>query len=279
MFAYNEGVESFTSSGLRRELSQRNVKRALERRHELSYGTVPSVIYQEEDAAHGNFIDASYRAICGRPEWRSRLAKSYTGARWIARRWDRVGRSELDCANSSDALLMNIFCYPRLLYRRDLCDLLGIEAGVVPEFGVKPHTPLLSGRADQTEVDMRLGELMVEAKLTESGFRSAPMRLLRRYRDFEEVFDPVDLRMTEDQVCEYQLLRGILAAYSAGATFALLCDARRADLQEGWFRALQAVRSYSFRSRLKLVTWQEVAAFVPRRLQVFLEDKYGISPA
>ena len=157
--------------------------------------------------------------------------------------------------------------------------MLAIESGVVPEFGVKPHTPLLNGKVDQTEIDMRLGELMVEAKLTETGFRPGPLRLLRRYRDFEEVFDPADLRVREDQVCEYQLLRGILAAYSAGATFALFCDGRRFDLHEGWFRALQSVRSYSFRSRLKLVTWQEIAALVPRRLQNFLEEKYGITPA
>ncbi|HEU4635869.1 MAG TPA: hypothetical protein VFS41_06815 [Edaphobacter sp.] len=271
-------MDSFTSSDLRRELSHRNMTRARDRKHELSYGSIPSVIYEEEEAAHGNFINASYKAICARPEWRRRLEKSYTGGRWIARRWDRVGRSELDCANSSDALLMNIFCYPRLLHRRQLCAMLGIEVGVVPEFGVKPHPPLLNGKVDQTEIDMRLGDVMVEAKLTETSFRDAPMRLLRRYEDFEELFDPDDLRMQDDRVCEYQLLRGILAAYSAGVTFALFCDGRRSDLQESWFRALQAVRSYSFRSRLKLVTWQEIAALVPRSLQKFLEEKYGIVP-
>jgi len=237
------------------------------------------VVYEEEETTHGNFLDGSYAAICARPEWRRRLDKSYTGARWIARRWDRVGRSELDCANSSDALLMNIFCYPRILRRWELCAVLGVEPGVVPEFGVRPHTPLLKGKVDQTEVDMRLGDLMVEAKLTETGFRPGSLRLLRRYRDFEEVFDPVDLRVRDDQVCEYQLLRGILAAYSAGARFALFCDGRRSDLQEGWFRAVQGVRSYSFRSELKLLTWQEIAARVPRRVQEFLEEKYGILPA
>jgi hypothetical protein len=126
---------------------------------------------------------------------------------------------------------------------------------------------------------MRLGDLLVEAKLTETGFRPAPKRLLLRYRDFEEVFDPAELRLSGDLICEYQLLRGILAAYSAKTSFALLCDARRTDLQESWFHALQAVRSYSFRSQLKLVTWQEISAFVPRRLQEFLEEKYGIVPA
>jgi hypothetical protein len=272
-------MQPLSSSSLRRDLSRRNVDRALERRHELSYGSIPSVIYQEEDAAHGNFLDASYRAICARPEWRRRLDKSYTGGRWIARRWDRAERSELDCANSSDALLMNIFCYPRVLRSRDLCAALGVDPGVIPEFGVRPHTPLLNEKTDQTEVDMRIGDLLVEAKLTETGFRPAPKRLLLRYRDFEEVFDPAELRIADDLVPQYQLLRGILAAYSAKVSFALLCDGRRADLQESWFRALQAVRSYSFRSRLKLVTWQEIATCVPARLKSFLKEKYGIIPA
>jgi hypothetical protein len=272
-------MQLLTSSSLRRDLSRRNMERALARRHELSYGSIPCVIYQEDAFVHGNFLDASYRAICAHPEWSRRLKKSYTGARWIARRWDRPERSELDCANSSDALLMNIFCYPRIMARGGLCALLGADIGAVPEFGVRPHTPLLNGKADQTEVDMRLGDLLVEAKLTETGFRPAPKRLLLRYRDFEEVFDPAELHMSGDLICEYQLLRGILAAYSAKTSFALLCDNRRADLQESWFRALQAVRSYSFRSQLKLLTWQEIAAYVPLGLKNFLKEKYGIIPA
>ncbi len=108
--------------------------------------------------------------------------------------WKEAHRCELDCANSSDALLMNVFCYPGMLLRAELCGLLGVDVGCVPEFGVKPRvplgrTPLSKGRGDATEVDMKLGDLLVEAKLTESGFQVAPERLVTRYRDLEEVFD------------------------------------------------------------------------------------------
>jgi len=41
----------------------------------------------------------------------------------------------------------------------------------MPEFGYKARVPLLGGRTDRTEVDMKLGRLLVEAKLTESDFR------------------------------------------------------------------------------------------------------------
>jgi hypothetical protein len=43
---------------------------------------------------------------------------------------------ELDCANSSDALLMNIFCPRRALRNPALNSMLGIPSGLVPQFGL-----------------------------------------------------------------------------------------------------------------------------------------------
>lgn len=269
---------SASSSDLRRELSKRNINRASKLPHELSYGVVPSVIYQEEGHSHGNFLDASYQAICAQPDWRKRLEKSYTGGQWIARAWERANRRELDCAVSSDALLMNIFCYPGVLHRPGLCAFLGVEPGSAPYFGFNPLTPLTKGRVDRTEIDMRLGDLLVEAKLTESGFRPAADRLLFRYRDFDEVFEAAELQTGEGLIFGYQLVRGILAAYATGGSFALLCDDRRKDLSDSWLRVLRSVRSYSFRNRLKLFTWQEIATHLPLRVRVFLAEKYGILP-
>lgn len=270
-----DSMAVISSGALRRELSYRNIERARSHEHELSYGSTPSVIYCDEAGRHGNFLPASYRAICGHAAWLKRLKKSYTGSRWVPRSGDR-SRCELDCANSSDALLMNVFCYPRLLQRLELCGLLGIEAGCVPEFGFRPRIPLVSGRGDATEVDMRLGDLLVEAKLTETGFQSAPPRLVSRYRDLDSVFDGDALFAAGDAVRGYQLIRGVLAAYATGCSFALLCDGRRTDLIECWFEVLRTVRSYDFRCRLKLLTWQEIAGAVPRTVRLFLGEKYGI---
>jgi hypothetical protein len=270
-------VSAVSSNALRRDLSWRNGDRAQGYEHDLSYGAVPSVIYRAQEGGHGNFIPASYRAICRHPEWRRRLEKVYTGAKWVPRAWERT-RRELDCANSSDALLMNVFCYPRVLQRAQLCTLLGAEPGLAPEFGYRPRIPLVKGRGDRTEVDMRIGGLLVEAKLTETAFQPAPERQLSCYRDFEEVFDAEELRIGGG-FRGYQLIRGVLAAYATGSSFVLLCDERRRDLIDGWFDVVKAVRSYSFRNRLKLLTWQEVAAAVPGRLQKFLAEKYGITRA
>jgi hypothetical protein len=125
---------------------------------------------------------------------------------------------------------------------------------------------------------MRIGSLLVEAKLTEAEFQPAPASLLQRYRDFEEVFECEELQ-TSGGFRGYQLVRGVLAAYAAECSFLLLCDERRRDLIDGWFDVVKAVRSYSFRNRLKLLTWQEVAGAVPGRLQKFLAEKYGITRA
>ena len=270
-------MPALSSDALRRDLSHRNGERARLFEHELSYGPVPSVIYQEQHGGHGNFIAASYRAICKNPDWHRRLAKAYTGARWVPRAWERT-RRELDCASSSDALLMNIFCYPGMLRMPQICAVLGVERGLRPEFGFRPRVPLLNGNRDRTEVDMRIGDLLVEAKLTESAFQPAPERLVMRYREFEEVFDCEGLK-TEGGFRAYQLIRGVLAAYATDSSFLLLCDERRSDLIEGWFDVVKAVRGYSFRNRLKLLTWQEVAGAVPGRLQKFLAEKYGITRA
>jgi hypothetical protein len=192
------------------------------------------------------------------------------------RSWERK-RCELDCANSSDALLMNIFCYPKVLHRPHLCALLGIEPALLPEFGFKSRIPLLNARRDRTEIDMRLGDLLIEAKLTETGFQSASTRLLLRYRDLQEVFEIGDLPIAGETVHAYQLIRGVLSAYAGEYSFVLLCDGRRADLIQRWLEIMRAVRSYSFRNRLKLLTWQEIAETLPQNLQQFLYEKYGIS--
>ena len=123
---------------------------------------------------------------------------------------------------------------------------------------------------------MRMGGLLVEAKLTEGDFQFAQRRLVERYRDLEVVFDVEELPMRGGRHVGYQLMRGALAAYATGGSFCVLCDARRPNLMEGWYRVMRAVRLYDLRCRLKLLTWQELAGAVPCELREFLEVKYGI---
>ena len=47
---------------------------------------------------------------------------------------------------------------------------------------------------------------------------------------------------------------------------------------EEWFCVLQAVRMADLRCRVKLLSWQELSATLPKTLQAFLSNKYGIAP-
>jgi hypothetical protein len=79
-----------------------------------------------------------------------------------------------------------VFCAPGAPAVRQT---LGVDWEAEPEFGWKARVPLLSGRFDRTEVDMRWGGLLVEAKLTETDFQTRAARVVEGYRDFDAVFE------------------------------------------------------------------------------------------
>jgi len=183
---------------------------------------------------------------------------------------------ELDTCTSSDALLMNVFCHPGVLRNGKTSAFLGAEPCTSPCFGFKARVPLASGRSDRTEVDLRLGDLLVEAKLTESNFQSSRKEILLAYRDFSEVFDQEHLPQTGDYFLSYQLLRNVLAAQALQCSFCALIDARRPDLAEAWYKVIKCVRPAELRTKLKIATWQEVTQWAPPKLRAFLAVKYGI---
>jgi hypothetical protein len=172
-------------SALREELIARNSSYASLNPlpYVTSYCELPVVVYQQSECGrhHGNFIAASYRAILRRPEWRKRLQRVHSqGRRSLPAR---------DYSLSSDALLMNIFCYPGVTRRRDACRILGLEPGSVPEFGFMPRIPLLSEATERTEIDMKLGNKIFEAKLTEGDFQIQRGELVEGYRDLRDIFE------------------------------------------------------------------------------------------
>jgi hypothetical protein len=275
VFSRDAGPTGCTAAQLRREISARNLARSSELERETSFSATPSVIYREDEAGHGNFLPASWKRIAANPLWRKRLTKVYTASRYVPRSWDRR-RGELECANSSDALLMNIFCYPGILARPQLCALLGISPGSRPEFGFRPAIPRMGGHVDRTEIDMRVGELLIEAKLTEGDFQRAPKRMLARYCQADEVFDSEQLPIVRDVLQSWQLVRGVLAAHACSAFFLVFCDRRRPDLTDRWFEVMRAVKDSALRTRLGILTWQEISATLPDRVRNFLDEKYGI---
>lgn len=301
-----------------------------------SYGNPPVIVYAPVEGRHGNFFDPAYNAILARKEWLRRFEKMHAqAARSLPkidldppRRW-----RELDSSMSSDALLMNVFCTPGVAESAALQNALGVEGDSVPVFGWKARVPFANGRFDRTEVDMRWGSLLVEAKLTEGDFQVREARLVEGYRDFDAVFErdllpAVELiaarrresvefpeafsQETESLIdtteeglraaaemesssaalvaaqafnaslsvepgyASYQLIRNVLAASATDSSFCVIHDERRPDLREEWFKVMAAVKNADLRVRLKVLTWQELAAFLPDDLQDFLDVKYGI---
>ena len=264
------------ASLLRRELSERGQKFA--RTHglaaELSYGSSPAVLFAASAEAHGNFLASSYRAILENPAWQRRLRKVHTSDSLprAERRW-----CELDSSNSSDGLLMNIFCCPESFADGRVATLLGVERDE-REFGFKARVPLQGGKSDRTEVDMRLDNLLVEAKLTEADFQSKAKQSVERYRDFEKVFRRRDLPQSKTTYSSYQLIRNVLAAFALDCSFCVMLDARRPDLLEQWYAVMRCVKQGDLRTRCKVLTWQELSEALPPELQDFLDEKYGIRP-
>jgi hypothetical protein len=305
------------ASQLRQELRERSWHYARTRLHVESYGAAPVIVYAPDGDRHGNFYDAAYESIVANAGWARRFDKVHAQGRALPkaeRRW-----RELDSSMSSDALLMNIFCTPGVVESKKVQQILGIQAGDTPIFGWKARVPLGNGRFDRTEVDMKLGSLLVEAKLTESNFQRKGQDEVESYRDFDTVFArdlvpkvsilqgrrkyasefPEDYSQEYEAVVGesgsllptvalpdpsptrvaysgYQLIRNVLAASAHGCSFCVMDDARRPDLREEWFSVMSAVRPAALRVRLQVITWQELAAALPRALQEFLEVKYGI---
>ena len=185
-------IDSFSyTARLRAELAERNRLHARAHSHVESYGSDPVIVYAPDEGRHGNFHPPAFEAILADGSWLRRFDKIHTHGKSLPRPLIDPQRKwrELDSSMSSDALLMNIFCTPGVADSSPLQRMLGISEETKPEFGWKARVPLRNGRVDRTEVDIRLGDLLVEAKLTESDFQCREATIVEAYRDFDEVFE------------------------------------------------------------------------------------------
>ena len=231
---------------------------------------------------HGNFQPQSYQAIVGHAQWAPRLRKPHSSRTRALPPPFNTSACEMDSCTSSDALLMNIMCYPGVV-RGNVSALLGVPDDAEPHFGVPGAVPLQGGRTDATEVDMRIGGTHVEAKLTETSFTTQRAAIVAQYQGLRDVFDhdalPRVASATADEpdYVSYQLLRNVLAiARHPHRHFRVLLDSRRPDLLREWWTIFGAIRDPAVRSRCGFVLWQELAVACPAPLQEFLVRKYGL---
>ncbi|MBZ5498899.1 MAG: hypothetical protein LAP85_21080 [Acidobacteriia bacterium] len=241
-----------------------------------SRGTPATVLFQQstDGASHGNFFEEAWDAITADREWSRRLEKRHTKSNALPLEY-QTSAKELDSSNSSDALLMNCFCYPGACVR--LAEVLGATPlCAVPRFGYPPRIILSDESTDATEVDMVLGDTLVEAKLTERDFTSRPKAHLFRYDALRDVFDVEILPANEEHFHGYQLIRNVLAAAQHGKRLIVLMDSRRPDLLDQWWQVHAAISASSLRNRCGVRFWQQLAASAEPHHRDLLEQKYGV---
>ncbi|WVU09626.1 hypothetical protein V2B37_08170 [Natranaerobius thermophilus JW/NM-WN-LF] len=128
------------------------------------------------------------------------------------------------------------------------------------------------GRA--TEIDMKIGSHIFEAKLTEENFTDKEVQVIKGYLNFQEVFNPDMLLKRNGKIESYQLIRNFLVAFEEEFSFTLLVDERRPDLIRKFYEVREACKDEDLRKRTKFVTWQELTSKVGQDLKGYLNRKY-----
>jgi len=239
-----------------------------------SKGNPPTILFPPDGARHGNFFDPAWSAINADLAWQQRLEKRHSQTKALPDQYQDA--QELDSSNSSDALLMNFFCPPGAAER--LAKRLGIRVGSKPhlEFGYRAGVPRLGATPDATEIDLRFGDAICEAKLTEATFTSKQREIVMRYRDLKAVFQVDSLPQSDSYFYSYQLIRNVLAAAHLGARLFVFVDARRPDLQNEWNQVKGAITDEPLRQRCQLVHWQELVESCDPEHAAFLREKYRL---
>jgi hypothetical protein len=211
-----------------------------------------------------NFLTSSYMNIQKNPQWKFRTSKVHANL--------KDGTLEMQSSNSSDALLMNIFCNPGVEKWSGLHNLLHIDPSSGIEFGWNPtfENEILH----PTEIDMKIGNIIFESKLTEESFTEKDKKIVERYPNFHAVFDSHFLESSEVGYKHYQLIRNILTVYKYDFSFSILVDETRTDLIRALYNVIEAIKEPEVRNRVSFFTWQEIAAVCGTELKDYLQQKY-----
>ncbi len=216
------------------------------------------------DDVQMNFHPESYNYLTSNESWKERLVKNHSQLN---------EKREMQSSNSSDALLMNIFCHPKFLKWRGVRDLLGANLHDTFTFGWNPKFDNET-KLSPTEIDVKFGDTIVEAKLAEESFTEKELSVVKTYTDFPKLFHVGDLMNSDGKVSNYQLIRNIITAYNDDLKFILLLDEQRTDLIRSYFQTCCAIKDRSLLKKLSFLTWQELASFCGRDLKDYIHKKY-----
>jgi len=189
---------------------------------------------------------------------------------------------EMQSSNSSDALAMNIFCYPDFIKWKGIKTLFEVESFESIEFGFNPKIQkIVEGviTTDATEVDVFInGNIICECKLTETDFTSKEKKSVECYGSFSKVFQVDKLIQNDKSYANYQLIRNILATEQIQGRFILICDMRRPDLAKSFYQTIRCIKDefIELRTNCEIIYWQDIANYSGKELKEFLNQKYGI---
>lgn len=245
------------------KLKQRLLSRALDLCKKESFnGTKRKTAFLFDELSM-NFHPDSFENISKTEEYKKRLDKGHAQA---------DGFKELQSSNSSDALLMNFFAHPKIQTWKSLRDLLSIDESDSIEFG---WCPVIENekRGFATVIDMKIGNTIFEAKLTESDFTQRDLDIVLEYSNVENIIDLK--RLTNNGfVSNYQLVRHLITADKYGFKFILLIDEARTDLIREFYKVKFEIKDSTLEERFNFITWQELASCVGRDLCVYITEKY-----
>ena len=213
-----------------------------------------------------NFHPQSFKSIANHCEWQQRTNKAHQNV---------AGVLEMQSSNSSDALLMNIFCHPDIGRWKDIRNLIGEQLDDI-NFGFPAKVHVNRGQVDTTEIDMALRASFCEAKLTETDFTHKTADIVERYYGLNATFHAEELPRIGEDYDNYQIIRNLLAAFQHDRKHILLCDERRPDLVRRYMQTVSCLRDMHNRKKCRVVFWQEIVGACGASLRDWIEEKYGM---
>jgi hypothetical protein len=213
-----------------------------------------------------SFHPESFANILSHSDWNDRTMKTHQNV---------PGVKEMQSSNSSDALLMNIFCHPSIRKWTGIKKLLENDLDSIT-FGFPGSVKIRNGQTDTTEIDLALSDVFCEAKLTESDFTHKRPSVVENYEGLYETFHVEALPRIGDDYDNYQIIRNLLAATQHDRKHILLCDERRPDLVRRYMITVSCLRDVHWRMKCRVIFWQEIVVACGNSLREWIEEKYGM---
>jgi len=253
------------SGTLKQEIRRASLAFAQTRNLPIDTSHSSAIIFQN---LFDNFHPESFASINNpdRPKWLERTKKPHQNV---------PSTLEMQSSNSSDALLMSIFCHPDIQRWKGIKNLIEVPIDSIT-FGFPAKVRINGGGSDSTEIDMAIPGVFCEAKLTESDFTQKEVEVVERYDSLQRTFHVEALPRVGNSYDNYQIIRNLLASVEHDQKHILFCDERRPDLVRRYMTTVLCLRDIKHRKNCRVVFWQELVSACGGSLRDWIEEKYGM---